>query len=97
MTDETHIGAVRTWRRLSHTQRRALAEAQLHGGRLELVGREYRHGARHQPYVPIHAATVSRLCQLELMGWERWGDPLDYDGAAVVTERGRFVLAHAPK
>jgi hypothetical protein len=83
-------GARNCWHSLSHTQRRALTEASRHGGKLVRVGKEYRHAARHQPYIPIYVATVRVLCAHELMAWD--GGAFDPEAVAVVTERGSFVL-----
>lgn len=85
-------GARGCWAALSLAQRRALAEAERHGGRLDRVGKEYRHSARDQSYKPVYVATVRNLCARELMAWD--GGAFMPEDAAVVSERGRFVLKH---
>jgi hypothetical protein len=85
-------GARACWHALSLAQRRILIEANQHGGRLDRVGKEYRHKARNQPYKPVYVATVRNLCERDLMAWD--GGAFDPEAAAIVTERGRFVLKH---
>lgn len=85
-------GARGCWHALSLAQRRILAEADRNGGRLERAGKEYRHGARNQPYKPVYVATIRNLCSRDLMAWD--GGAFDPEAAVVVTERGRFVLKH---
>lgn len=85
-------GARNAWHSISPAQRRALTEAAAYGGRLERIGKEYRHKDRHQPYRPIYVATVRAVCAHEFMAWD--GGAFDPEGAAVVTERGHFVLKH---
>ena len=81
-----------TWHALTVSQRRILAEAAQHGGRVDRVGKEYRHANRDQPYRSVYAATIRNLCARDLMAWD--GGAFDPEAAAVVTERGRFVLEH---
>lgn len=92
--DSGVMGAQSTWHSISATQRRALTEAAEHGGKLVRVGKEYRHGARNQPYKPIYVKTVRNLCSRDLLAWD--GGAFDPESAAVVTERGLFVLSHGP-
>lgn len=81
------------WHSISATQRRVLFGAITHGGRMERVGKEYRASkGRHQPYVPAYVATIRPLCSRDLMAWD--GGAFDPEATAVVTERGRFVVAH---
>ncbi|HZT90373.1 MAG TPA: hypothetical protein VFA12_20700 [Stellaceae bacterium] len=87
-------GARSTWHSISAAQRRALKAAAEHGGRLERVGKQYRHRDRHQPYRPIYVATLRNLCARDLTAWD--GGAFDPEGAVVVTERGLFVLRHGP-
>ena len=87
--DSGVYGARNTWHSISVAQRQALAEAAEHGGRLDRVGKEYRHkGAR--PDRPIYVATVRNLCSRALMAWD--GGAFDPEAAAVITERGVFIL-----
>lgn len=86
------IHARMVWHSISAAQRRALVDASTHGGRLDRVGKEYRHRDRHQPYRPIYVATVRNLCARELMAWD--GGAFDPEAAAVLTERGTFILRH---
>ena len=90
--DSGVYGARVTWSALSMAQRRALQEANLYGGVVERVGKQYRHKARQQPYKPVYVATIRNLCARDLMAWD--GGAFDPEAAAVVTERGRFVLKH---
>ena len=85
-------GARGCWAAMTATQRRALTEANIHGGRLDRDGKGYRHASRNQPYRPIYAASVRNLCRRDLMAWD--GGAFDPEASAVVTERGRFVLKH---
>lgn len=81
------------WHSISAAQRRVLVGVARHGGRLERVGKEYRASrGRHQPYMPAYVATIRPLCSRDLMAWD--GGAFDPEAAAVITERGRFVLAH---
>lgn len=84
-------GARSVWHSISQAQRRALESAEQHGGRLDRVGIEYRHCARHQPYLPIYVRTLRPLCSRDLFAWD--GGAFDPESAVVLTERGRFVLA----
>lgn len=79
------------WHSISPAQRRALLTAAEHG-RLDRVGKEYRHPKRYQPYRPIHVATIRNLCARDLLAWD--GGAFDPEAAVVVTERGRFVVQH---
>jgi hypothetical protein len=85
-------GARATWHALSVAQRRTLAEAASSGGRVDRVGKDYRHKNRNQPYKPVYVATIRNLCARDLMSWD--GGAFDPEAVAVVTERGRFVLKH---
>lgn len=85
-------GARMCWQSISYAQRRALSDAHKHGGRFDRVGKQYRDRDRNQPYKPVYVSTVRSLCARELMAWD--GGALDPEAAAVVTERGRFVLEH---
>lgn len=94
LSDLGITGARMCWHSISLAQRWALTEAAKHGGRLERIGKEYRHRDRHQPYRPIYLRTVRNLCARELLAWD--GGIPDPEAAAVVTERGLFVLKHGP-
>lgn len=83
------------WHSISLVQRFALQEAAKYGGRFDRVGKEYRHSRRNQSYRPIYLRTVKGLCAHELMAWD--GGVPDPEAAAVITERGLFVLKHGPK
>lgn len=78
------------WSSISTAQRRALAYADKHGGRIGRVGKEYLDRQWSTPERPIQVATVRALCKYDLMAWD--GGLPDPEAAAVVTERGRFVL-----
>lgn len=86
--------AQNVWHSITPKQRRTLIVTEQHGGKLGRIGKEYRHVARHQRYVPIYVATLRPLCERDLMAWD--GGAFDPEGAAVITERGRFVLKHGP-
>lgn len=91
--DSGELGARSMWHSISSTQRRVLSGVARHGGRLERVGKEYRASSgHHQSYVPAYVATIRPLCLRGLMAWN--GGAFDPEAAAVITERGRFVLAH---
>ena len=92
--DSGRDGARRTWHSISAAQRRALLTAQAHGGQFKRIGKEYRHRDRNQPYVPCHVTTLRNLCARELLAWD--GGAFDPESAAVLTERGRFLLAWGP-
>lgn len=75
-----------TWHSLSPAQRRALQYA---GKRTRL---KYRHSycGLGEAEAPITKPTMRNLCRRELMAWD--GGAFDPESAAVLTERGRFVL-----
>lgn len=83
-------GARNTWHSISPAQRRVLLEVNEHGGRVERVGKQYRH--RSQNHKPIYAATIRNLCTRDLMAWD--GGIFDPEAIAVLTERGWFVIRH---
>lgn len=93
--DSGVMGARDTWHSISPAQRRVLTGVERHGGRLDRIGKEYRATkGRHQPYMLAYVATIRPLCSRDLMAWD--GGAFDPEAAAVITERGRFVLKHGP-
>lgn len=93
-------GAERAWHSISETQRLALEFAATVGGRLvrsTLRPRRYVCGPDYltAPPKPIYTKTVRNICSRELMAWD--GGAFEPEGAAVITERGLFVLKHGPQ
>lgn len=90
-------GAQRTWHSISDAQRRALTHAAAVGGRLvrsDLRPRYIGVPLLPIPEKPIRVKTVRNLCARELLAWD--GGAFDPEKAAVITERGLFVLKHGP-
>ena len=87
-------GARNAWHSISPAQRRVLvAAASVRSGRI------VRQSIRPSVYVRdgggpklCGVKTVRPLCSRDLMAWD--GGAFDPEQAAVLTERGRFVLAH---
>lgn len=75
-------GARNAWASLSPAQRRVLTMAADHP-----------QVKRGWPHVAI--ATLRNLCARDLLAWD--GGAFDPEAAAVITERGRFVLRVAPQ
>lgn len=88
--DSGVTGARNTWGALTPQQQSTLKVVHAHGGRLERVGKAYRHRDRNQPYRPVYVPTVRSLCDRLLMKWD--GLAFDPEGAAILTERGIFVV-----
>ncbi len=90
---DTGVEGVRNcWHSISRAQRSALIDAARHGGRLVREDKEYRHPGRSPIWTPIRVRTVRVLCAHELLAWD--GGAFDPEAAAVITERGLFVLKH---
>ena len=90
-------GARSAWHSISHAQRTALRYAESVGGRLvrsSLRPRYISVALTPDAEKPIGIKTVRNLCAHDLMAWD--GGAFNPEGAAVVTERGRFVLKHGP-
>jgi hypothetical protein len=82
------------WHSISPAQRLALQFAAHPGCNLRRVGNQYLAAAAifRRPERPIRVPTVRNLCARELLAWN--GGAFDPEGAAVITERGLFTLAH---
>src|SRR5580658_3016903 len=81
--DSGVMGARSTWHSISPAQQRALRTA------LEdTVDGKWVRG------IGAGVSTIRALCARDLMAWD--GGAFDPEAAAVITERGRFVLAHGP-
>ena len=88
-------GARNTWHSLSEPQRAAL-ELACEGVRfVRRPGRatvfDAERGGRQQP-AGVRYPTIRNLCERDLLAWD--GGAFKPGDAAVVTERGRFVVAH---
>jgi hypothetical protein len=89
--DTGHAGARNAWHSITPAQRRVLVTAAARDGRVQREGKEYRHAqGHHQLYRPFYVATLRPLCERGLMAWD--GGAFDPEAAAVLTERGRFVV-----
>lgn len=90
-------GAQSTWHSISDAQRRALVHAAAVGGRLVRSGlRPCYIGLPLEPLPEklIRIQTIRNLCSRELLAWD--GGAFFAEAAAVITERGLFVLKHGP-
>ena len=100
MIDDLRLGitgARSTWHSISSAQRLALQHTADVGGKLVRSPlRPCYIGVRllPQPSRLIRVLTIRNLCARELLAWD--GGILDPESAAVITERGLFVLAHGP-
>lgn len=94
-------GARNCWHSISPAQREALRFAASVGRRLiwkPLLG----HAPMYAPETydgryasrPIRKPTMRNLCARELMAWD--GGAFDPEAAAIITERGLFVIKHGP-
>jgi hypothetical protein len=88
------MGARATWAALSRVQRKILALAAANGGTLERNGKVYhvRWGVADLSMLSIRVSSIRALAARDLFAWD--GGYLDPEAAVVLTERGRFVLAH---
>lgn len=90
-------GARNCWHSISEAQRRALTFASSVHGRLVKSALRRRYigvPLDPQPEAPILVKTVRALCAHNLLAWD--GGAFDPEAAAVITERGLFVLKHSP-
>lgn len=93
--DSGVYGARMAWHSISAAQRRALVFAASGTGRLVKMNYRSDYGrtvSGDYPTRPIRIKTLRALCSHNLMAWD--GGTFDPEAAAVVTERGRFVLTH---
>lgn len=84
------------WHSISPAQRRALQYAAANEGRLErsFLSKRYicRDPLSPDSETPIRVRTIRNLCARDLLAWD--GGAFDPEAAAVITERGLFVLKH---
>jgi hypothetical protein len=89
------MGARSTWSALSQTQRAVLRGATEGDGRAKQDpdnSFRFTMKVRMGCVIAIRRPTILNLCARELMAWD--GGAFNPEGAAVITERGRFTLAH---
>lgn len=91
-------GARATWHSISAAQRRVLTFMGESKRRLvRSAGTRHFYDAHGEPHAVGRVTgilTVRNLCSRELLAWD--GGAFEPERAAVLTERGRFVLAHGP-
>lgn len=82
-----------TWHSISDAQRHALTFAsRCRAGRVIRRRGWYMEMEGARPHRKIGVRTMRNLCARELMSWD--GGAFDPEAAAVITERGLFVLEH---